>query len=206
MLRFFLLHNVNQLYTYIPLLLHLPPCRSSQSAELSSRHALLFTHRSFPGGSAGNESACSEGDLGSIPGLGRSPGEGMATHSRILAWRVSPRGPKEPDTTGCLSLSLVYIRHWGVRHCQWGVRRCQWGVRRCQWGVRRCHRCIRLRCIRHCHRCTHGSATLPSRPPSASPPRSSVHRSTLYTCVSVPALQIGSSVPFFQLLYKGIYI
>ena len=30
----------------------------------------------FPGGSAGNESAFSAGDLGSIPGLGRSPGEG----------------------------------------------------------------------------------------------------------------------------------
>ena len=30
----------------------------------------------FSGGSAGKESACSAGDLGSIPGLGRSPGEG----------------------------------------------------------------------------------------------------------------------------------
>ena len=30
----------------------------------------------FPGGSAGKESTCNEGDLGSIPGLGRSPGEG----------------------------------------------------------------------------------------------------------------------------------
>ena len=30
----------------------------------------------FPGGSAGKESACSAGDLGSIPGLRRSPGEG----------------------------------------------------------------------------------------------------------------------------------
>ena len=30
----------------------------------------------FPGGSAGKESSCSVGDLGSIPGLGRSPGEG----------------------------------------------------------------------------------------------------------------------------------
>ena len=29
----------------------------------------------FPCGSAGKESACNEGDLGSIPGLGRSPGE-----------------------------------------------------------------------------------------------------------------------------------
>ena len=30
----------------------------------------------FPGGSAGKECACNVGDLGSIPGLGRSPGEG----------------------------------------------------------------------------------------------------------------------------------
>ena len=30
----------------------------------------------FPGGSDGEESACSAGDNGSIPGSGRSPGEG----------------------------------------------------------------------------------------------------------------------------------
>ena len=30
----------------------------------------------FPGGSGGQESACNAGDLGLIPGLGRSPGEG----------------------------------------------------------------------------------------------------------------------------------
>ena len=30
----------------------------------------------FPGGSDGEESACNAGDLGSIPGSGRSPGEG----------------------------------------------------------------------------------------------------------------------------------
>ena len=30
----------------------------------------------FPGRSAGKESACNAGDLGSIPGLGRSPEEG----------------------------------------------------------------------------------------------------------------------------------
>ena len=30
----------------------------------------------FPSGSAGKESACNAGDPGSIPGLGRSPGEG----------------------------------------------------------------------------------------------------------------------------------
>ena len=32
--------------------------------------------RGFPGGSADEESAYSVGDLGSISGLGRSPGEG----------------------------------------------------------------------------------------------------------------------------------
>ena len=30
----------------------------------------------FPGGSDGKESACNAGDLGLIPGLGRSPGGG----------------------------------------------------------------------------------------------------------------------------------
>ena len=30
----------------------------------------------FPGGSDGNKSACNAGDLGLIPGLRRSPGEG----------------------------------------------------------------------------------------------------------------------------------
>ena len=40
----------------------------------------------FPYGSAGKESTCNEGDLGLIPGLGRSPMEkGKATHSSILA-------------------------------------------------------------------------------------------------------------------------
>ena len=45
-------------------------------------------------GPAGKESACNVGDLGSIPGLGRSLGwddpleEGMATHSSILAWKI----------------------------------------------------------------------------------------------------------------------
>ena len=32
--------------------------------------------RGFPGGSDGEESACNAGDLGLIPGSGRSPGDG----------------------------------------------------------------------------------------------------------------------------------
>ena len=38
----------------------------------------------FPGGSDGKESACNAGNPGSIPGLGRSPGEGNGSHSSIL--------------------------------------------------------------------------------------------------------------------------
>ena len=37
---------------------------------------LLHLLLSFPGGSDGKASACNVGDPGSIPGLGRSPGEG----------------------------------------------------------------------------------------------------------------------------------
>ena len=35
-----------------------------------------ISYQGFPGGSAGKELTCNVGDLGSIPGLGRSPGEG----------------------------------------------------------------------------------------------------------------------------------
>ena len=48
------------------------------------------THSSFPGDSDCKESTCNARYLGSVPGLRRSPGEGIATHSNILAWR-SPR-------------------------------------------------------------------------------------------------------------------
>ena len=37
---------------------------------------LVGQDESFPGGSDGKASACNAGDLGSIPVLGRSPGEG----------------------------------------------------------------------------------------------------------------------------------
>ena len=43
----------------------------------------------FPGGSDGKEFACNAGDPGLIPRLGRSLKKGKATHSNILAWRIS---------------------------------------------------------------------------------------------------------------------
>ena len=52
---------------------------------------LLYTclyRTGFPGGSEVKVSSCNVGDLGSIPGSGRSPGRGNATHSSILAWEI----------------------------------------------------------------------------------------------------------------------
>ena len=49
----------------------------------------LFYHLwHFLSGPSGKESICNAGDLGSIPGLGRSGGEGNGNHSSILAWRI----------------------------------------------------------------------------------------------------------------------
>ena len=79
-------------------------------------HNMLFFESSlcysgFPGGSAGKESACNARDLGSIPGLGRSPGEGKGypfQYSGLENSMDSPWGCKESDTTERLSLSLCY--------------------------------------------------------------------------------------------------
>ena len=46
--------------------------------------AKYYSLKGFPGGSDSKESTYSTGDLGLIPGLGRFPGEGKATHSSIL--------------------------------------------------------------------------------------------------------------------------
>ena len=63
---------------------------------------------SKPFSSDGKASACNAGDLGSIPGSGRSPGEGDGNPLQYSclenpmdggAWGASPRGRKESDTT-----------------------------------------------------------------------------------------------------------
>ena len=43
---------------------------------LHKLHCCAYTVGNFSGSSVGKESACSAGDPDSIPGLGRSPGEG----------------------------------------------------------------------------------------------------------------------------------
>ena len=67
-----------------------------------------FSHLYKPmfGGFDGRESTCNVGDSGLIPGLGRSPGERMATHSSILVWRIPWTGPN-----GLQSMGSQCVRH-----------------------------------------------------------------------------------------------
>ena len=44
----------------------------------------------FPGGSDGKESDCNAGDPGSIPGLGRSPGEGIGNPLQYSCLQKNP--------------------------------------------------------------------------------------------------------------------
>jgi len=65
-------------------------------------------------GSAGKESTCNAGDLGLIPGLGRSSGEGKGYPLQYSGLENSMdcivHGVTELDTTEQLSLSQVSIR------------------------------------------------------------------------------------------------
>ena len=73
-----------------------------------------MTLEDFPSGSDGKASAYNAGDLGSIPGSGRSPGEGNGNQLQYSylenpmdggTWLgYSPWGRKESDTTERLHL------------------------------------------------------------------------------------------------------
>ena len=82
--------------------------------SLSEVWGLLKASSGLPWWLSGKESACNAGDLGLIPGSGRSPGEGMATHSSILAWRI----PWTEEPGGLQSIGLQRVRHdWVTNPC-----------------------------------------------------------------------------------------
>ena len=76
--------------------------------------------RGFPGGSEGKASACNAGDLGSIPGLGRSPGEGNGNPLQYSclenpmdreAWWATVHGvTHESDKTEQLHFHLLTLK------------------------------------------------------------------------------------------------
>ena len=80
----------------------------------------------FPGGSDGKESACNAGDLGLIPGLGRSPGRGHGNpfHYSCLenpmdrgAWWATVHGVPKSQTRlseYAHTLSKLRTEHTGI--------------------------------------------------------------------------------------------
>ena len=75
--------------------------------------------KGFPGGSDGKESACNAGDAGSIPGLGRSPGEGNGyplQYSCLENPMDRPWGRKESDTTEYLRRLVVKVKFDAVKN------------------------------------------------------------------------------------------
>ena len=78
---------------------------------------ILTADLGFPGGSDGKESACSAGDLGLIPVLGRSPGRGHGNplqysclenlHGQRSLAGYNPWGRKELDTTERLNTHIL---------------------------------------------------------------------------------------------------
>ena len=63
----------------------------------------------FPGGSVVKNLPANAGDMGLILGLRRSHGEGMATHSSILAWEIP--WIQDPGWLQSIGLQTSQTRH-----------------------------------------------------------------------------------------------
>ena len=75
----------------------------------------VYVFMGFPCGSAGKESICNAGDLGSIPGLGRSPGEGKGyplQYSGLensMDWIVYGDAKSQTQLSDFHSLTHIYL-------------------------------------------------------------------------------------------------
>ena len=93
------MHNAIQLYFMIRFLIGIADNRHDYMAVL-----LLA---GFPGGSDGKESTNNAGDLGSIPELGRSPGEGNGNPLQYTAWKI----PWTEEPGGLQSMGSQRVGH-----------------------------------------------------------------------------------------------
>ena len=78
---------------------------SRGSSEPRDQTCISCIAGGFPGGSEVKASAWDVGDLGLIPGFGRSPEEEMAPHSSTLAWRIPWR--EEPGRLQSMGLQRI---------------------------------------------------------------------------------------------------
>ena len=81
-----------------------------QSITLSQffYNTVLFDSLGLPGGSEVKASSCNAGDLGSIPGLGRSPGEGNGNPLQYSCWRI----PWTEEPGGLQSTGSQRVGHY----------------------------------------------------------------------------------------------
>ena len=100
---------------------------------------LIRTILSFPSGSDSKESPCNTGDLGSVPGSGRPPGEGNGNPCQSScqenplergAWGAKVHGvAKSQDMTEvtmcpCIMMLEIGIQEVSVSEDTWLVRNC----------------------------------------------------------------------------------
>ena len=70
----------------------------------------LFIYRGFIGGSDSKESAYNVGDLGSLPGLGKSPGEGNGNSLQDSGLENSMDGGSRKSTVHGVAKSQTRLR------------------------------------------------------------------------------------------------
>ena len=94
---------------------------------------MLFIIKGFPGGSAGKESPCNVGDLGLIPELGRSLGEGKGYPLQYSGLENSTdcivHGVAKSQT-GLSDFHSLIITAAFTRDCE-NNQQCLWSFGRC---------------------------------------------------------------------------
>ena len=80
---------------------------------------LVFFIHTFdsPGGSEGKESACNAGDPGSIPGLGRSPGEGNGNPLQYSCLKIPMAGGAWQATVHGVAKSWTQLSNFTSSLC-----------------------------------------------------------------------------------------
>ena len=160
----------------------------------------IFPILGFPCSSVGKESACNAGAPGSISRSERSPGEGNGNPLQYSclenpmdreAWQATVYGvTRVGHDLATKPTPHIYHPSW-ISHTHPILpgqhRVLSWAL--CSHYLFYTQQCIYVK---------------PSLPPSLLRP--CVHRSMLCICISIPALELGSSVPFFYIPHTFITI